>query len=254
MKYNPDTIREVNTNVPIQQIKVEGRSDFKQIDMLNETKLSRLNKEKFQNQNSRLFFLGYDFIKGIIDENSLNIGYNITKRQFITVSLGFTYYHAGFANGSVSQLSPLQQDYPLFAYKGPTFRASYNYRIIASYYAGFDVFCKHLYYTDHTFEEYYDDEDSNFFVRNEDATVYGWHIDIGKMIYYSNNKWLYINPCFGIGQTTKYRTYTNVDSWMGKMDAPFGYHYANSSWLTLGKFSQEQKYISFNAGLIIGFK
>ena len=193
---------------------------------------------------STKFFIGYDVLKGIIDENSLMFGYKFNKHQFVTASIGFTYC-SKYSQGSA--LSPDQEKYPLFIFKGPTFRASYNYLLTRSFYIGFDACYKHLYYTSHWFQESYNDAGYNYctyFERSEDAKVFGWHIDAGFFLNHPKSRF-YINPIFGIGQTTRYRTYTTTNE---------SQPYWVDPWLPLGTFSETLKYISYNVGFNCGIR
>ncbi len=188
------------------------------------------------------FFIGYDILKGIVDENSLTVGYKLKKHHFITASIGFTYCNKLFQGPG---LSSDYENYPLFAYKGPTFRASYYYLETSSFYYGLDVFYKHLYYTSHNFrEEYNDAGNSTYFERSEDAKVYGWHIDFGWIVNYPKSRF-YLNPSLGLGMTTKFRTYTTTNLYPP---------YWVSQWLPIGTFSERQSYVSFIMGLNIGVK
>ena len=200
----------------------------------------------FINQDSTKFFIGYDLLKGAIDESSITFGFNLTKRQFITISLGYTYDNAYLRGKSLfCGLSPSQDTYPFLAYQGLTLRTSYNIRLFSAFYMGFDFFYKDLSYHAMTFFDAYEDEGGVTFTRSENANVFGGHINLGWMINLS--KRLYLNPSIGTGFTIKNRTYTTTD-------AEIDYNVPSEMRVPNGTYSKKLIYPSLLLNLNFGIK
>lgn len=215
-----------------------------QIDLYNiydSTYYINIDEIKEINEIVKKFFIGYDIIKELIDEHSLTIGYNIFKTQFITFSYGYTYPYT-----TESDLSPNQSEYPIFMYRGPTYRLGYEiHPNLKSYpYCGIDLYYKSLSFNNVNLYNEYDDNE-NTFTQSEIANVYGWHINGGFILNFS---YFFINFSLGVGETTKFRNFTvsnskydNQEDWDGPV-------------VNNGTYSQTQHYTSVIAGLNIGFR
>lgn len=156
----------------------------------------------FGQDTTKFWTVSFDLYKALIDEYSLTIGHRILNHQYVSLSLGYTYYNASLRN-TFETLSPDQGEYPIFVYIGPTFRGNYDFGSFTSphfgAYIGIDIYYKHLSYNNYQFlnesggyysneNPYgYDDDEQfykgyNYFTRSEIANVYGAHFHFGYMI------------------------------------------------------------------------
>lgn len=101
-------------------------------------------------QDSTKFFVGYDLFKGAINEHSVTFAYNLSRRNLLMLSLGYTYHNKDLTQNHGCTLSPSQDKYPFFVYRGPTIRSAYEYRICPFFYAGVDFYYKYLHYSNFT--------------------------------------------------------------------------------------------------------
>jgi len=204
-----------------------------------------LSAEKIYSQDSTKYFIGYGIFKGIINEQSLTFGYQITHRHFLTISLGYTHDNK-ILREEFLDISPSQDKYPFLVYYGPTFRTSYGFRLAPRFYVGADLFYKYLYYNNHTFHDSKGDPSNVYFTRDEKSNVFGWHINTGFLIIIPKIR-LLINPTLGIGETYKHRNYTTTYS--KTIGEP-------SFDIPLGSFKKNLHYISLmmnlNVGITIG--
>jgi hypothetical protein len=196
--------------------------------------------KELYSQDSSKYFIGYDLFKGIINEPSFTFGYNLTRHHFITFSLGYTYDNKNLRD-NFRGLSPSQDKYPFLVYNGPTFRTSYEFRIVSFFYFGADFYYKYLSYTNHTFYDSEGDYGDVTFTRDEKANVFGWHVNSGFMITIPKIH-LLINPSIGLGETIKSRTYTTTNS------TATGERYED---VPLGTYSKELQYFSVMMNLNI---
>ncbi len=204
-------------------------------------KINEIEKIETIDENLKKFFIGYDLLKGAIDEHSLTIGYYAFKKQFITLSIGYTY-----PQSSENSLSPDQSEYPIFMYKGPVFRMGYEFHPITKSfsYFGIDIYYKHLYFNNITLHND-NDERVNDFTQSELANVYGWHLNGG---FVHNYRHFFINFLIGAGMTFKFRNYSiynsNIEQY-GEYDGPL---------VNNGTFKETQHYLSVILGLNIGVR
>jgi hypothetical protein len=192
-------------------------------------------------QDSIKFFIGYDLVKGIINEQSLTFGYYLTQHHTITLSLGYTHGNKPLREQHYG-LSPSQDKYPFLVYKGPTIRTSYEYRFASFFYVGADLFYKHLKYSNHTFIDSEGDPGHVTFTRDEKSNLFGFHINSGFMFMIPKIHF-FINPAIGIGGTLKYRNYTTTDS---ETFGDVSFNIPNST------YTKDMQYLSVHVNLNIG--
>lgn len=216
-----------------------------------------LNISVIGQDSTKFWTVSFDLFKAIIDEYSLTLGHKISNHQYVSLSLGYTYYNSLMRN-TFETLSPDQGEFPILVYTGPTFRANYDYctftNSLFSRYLGFDLYYKHLSYTNYQFlnesggyrpglgDDGFD-QGGNSFTRSETANVYGAHVHFGHMIIFG--KHFFYNILFGIGLTYKSRLYTTTNSisW-----------YDPKTTQPNGTYSQDQIYFSPILTMNLGYR
>jgi len=212
---------------------------------------------------TKFWTVSFDLFKAIIDEYSLTFGHKISNHQYVSLSLGYTYYNSTLRN-TFETWSSDQGEFPIFVYTGPTFRGNYDFGTFTSphfgAYIGIDIYYKHLSYKNYQFlnesggyysynnpYDYGDDEEFhkgyNYFTRSETANVYGAHFHFGYMV--TIGKHIFINNFFGIGKTYKYRLNTTTNSTYGNEPTIIEPD---------GTFSENQNYFSPLITLDLGYR
>lgn len=189
-------------------------------------------------------YVGFDAFKGLLNEYSLNFGYNTYNSQFINISVGYT------VSLPVMEIFKLIDQYvpANFYYQGPTFRVNYEFhsgsREINYPFFGLDVLYKYLFFNN---AKLYNELNDGFngYYQNEVANEFGWHLNCGSM-FNGNHFFYYIS--IGLGETINFRNYTIFNSYYF---VPIGY---TGSLVRNGNYSGVQHNFSIIISFIIGHK
>jgi hypothetical protein len=154
-------------------------------------------------------YIAYDVFKAFINEHSVTVGHAIGKHHLVTFSLGYVYDNRSIRKSFIG-FSPNQDEFPVMVYEGVAVRAGYEYRLKPWFYAGMDIYGKHLQYKDHEFKDEDGQDNMVIYTRSEKSNFFGGHINIGFLLNIPKTPVL-INPSVSFGGTLKYRNYTTED-------------------------------------------
>lgn len=150
--------------------------------------------------------VSYNFIQGLINENSIYMDCSPFKHHSFGFSIGKIYDNP-LVDGL--WLSPSQNLYPGTVYRGSIYRINYSYVFMKSrsfdYYLGAQYVNKNMYYNNKGFR---DGGDTHVeYWRNEKATVFGFDIVSGINWYanFSKHFSLVFNVYSGIGWRERHR-------------------------------------------------
>lgn len=189
-------------------------------------------------------YIAYDVLKAFINEHSVTVGHGLGSHHMVTFSLGYVYDNRNLRESFIG-FSPNQDEYPVMVYKGYAVRTGYEYRFKPYFYAGLDIYGKHLLYNDHEFRD--EDRKDNMVVykRSEKSNFFGGHINAGFLVTIPNTPVL-INPSVSIGGTMKFRNYTTD---IIEVTYMYGGHYPEE-----GSVSNRQDVVSVMMNLNIGIR
>lgn len=176
-----------------------------------------------------------------INEASLYVDYCYKERHSIGVNAGRIYRNNNFR---VNWLSSDQGTNPGTVWDGWVTRINYKYYYSKRrrQFVGVEFLYKSLSYSNQSFTNMYM-EQTNTFIRNEKASVYGWDLLYGQRLTPVN--WIFNVEFFaGIGYRLRYRNYTTISSETS--------NYYHQTPKPLGNFSITQKYPFSLVGIKIG--
>lgn len=182
--------------------------------------------------------VSYNFIQGLINEQSVYIDVSPFRHHSFGCSIGKVTENSVFA---VFILSPSQNLYPGTVYKGNVFRINYSYifqkRKTFDYYIGAQYIYKDMFYNNKYFRDG-GDTHVNYW-RNEKATVFGFDLVTGlnKYINFKKHFSLLLNVYSGIGWRERHRAIeTYIIQWYGS------YYYTKTTPPILGNETKIQQF------------
>lgn len=189
-------------------------------------------------------FIAYDVLKALINEHSITVGHVLGTHHMVTISFGIVYDNKGLRKSFIG-FSPNQDEYPVMVYKGYAIRTGYEYMFKPWFYAGLDIYDKHLFYNDHEFKDEDRKDNMVVYMRSEKSNFYGAHLNVGFLLNIPKTPVL-INPSVSIGGTLKYRNY---DTEIISVTLMYGGHLPEE-----GQISKRQNDVSLMMNLNIGIR
>ncbi len=199
---------------------------------------------------TRYISLDYNLIQGLLDEHVVTFEYKPFIYHSFSVSIGQLFPHG--PHEGLKGVSPSQEVWPFFVYKGSTIRLGYYFNIKFfeefKWYIGPQFVYKKMFYRNESLTDSEGDWGEVTFVRSEDAYVLGGNLTTGFYVpIFSSKRVMYRLSCYaGCEYRYKYRKYTTLSS-----EAE-----GDCQNVPIGEFGEIQKYTRLILGikLGIGFK